>query len=114
MKKIGSFLLALMATVVMGAGLLRASPRQFSGVKALKRQQKLERQRLKNAEKIWKKSFHRQHIPRAQRLAVKHQYQRQMRDLKVRQKDEMEQMKDQQRMQKALQQHEWSAGTMIQ
>ncbi|HEX5481192.1 MAG TPA: hypothetical protein VFZ08_01045 [Terriglobia bacterium] len=106
-------LIALMVAIVMGAGLLTAAPRQFSAVKQVKRQQKLERQRLKNTEKIWKKSFRGRHIPRAERLAVKHQYQRQMRDLKVRQKDELQRMKDDERMQRTLSRHVWSGGAMI-
>lgn len=113
MRKLQLFLIPLMAIIVIGAGPLGAAPRQFSGVQQLKRQQKLERERLKNAQKIWKKSFRGQHIPRAQRLAVKHQYQRQMRDLKMRQKDELQRMKDQERMQKALSHHVWSGGAMI-
>lgn len=104
--------LLLMAAMVCFASALWGQT--VSPVKALKRQQKIARRQLKVQEKIWKKSFHGQRIPRAQRLAVEHQYKRNMRDLKTRQKDELERMKDQERLWKAQQRHSWSGGTMIQ
>lgn len=101
---------ALLLMLCFSGGLLCQT---VSPVKSLKRQQKIERAQLKRQEKIWKKSFHGERIPRAQRLAVEHQYKRNMRDLKTRQKDELEKMKDQQRVWKAQQHHSWSGGTMV-
>ena len=61
-------------------------------------QQKIERKQLKLQEKIWKRSFRGEHIPRAERLEAKHQYQRNMRELKLKQRDQLQAMKDQQRL----------------
>lgn len=68
--------------------------------KQTKMQQKIERKQLKLQEKIWERSFHGQHIPRAERLEAKHQYQRNLRELKLKQRDQLQAMKDQQRLMK--------------
>lgn len=69
-------------------------------LKETKRQQKIQRKQLQLQKKIWKRSFHGQHIPRAEQLQEKHQLQRDMRDLKMQQKDQLQAMKDQQRLMK--------------
>ncbi len=81
-------------------GVQYAQQSSASPIKQLKFQQKIERKRLKAQQKIWKKSFHGQPIPRAERIQMKHQYQRNMRDLKEHQKDQIQEMKDQQRIMK--------------
>lgn len=82
----------------MGVAGLRASPRQNESLKLVKRQQKIARKQLKMQEKIWKRSFHGRHIARAERLAEKHQLQRQMQDLRRQQKDQIQEIKDRQRL----------------
>lgn len=77
---------------------MRASPRGNESLKLVKRQQKMARKQLKIEEKIWKRSFHGRHIPRAERLEEKHQLQREMRDLRVQQKDQTQEIKDRQRV----------------
>jgi hypothetical protein len=73
----------------------------MSRTKELKTLQKMARKRMKLQEKAWKRSFHKRHIPRAQQLLVKRQYQQYLRNLRAQQKVEREQLKDQLRMQKA-------------
>lgn len=77
---------------------MRAAPHGNESLKLVKRQQKTARKQLKIEEKIWKRSFHGRHIPRAERLAEKHQLQREMRDLRVQQKDQTQEIKDRQRV----------------
>ncbi len=114
MNKPRAVLLALVLSVVIGAGTLGAAQKSFSGIKELKRQQKLERKQLQMTQKIWKKSFRGRHIPRAEKLAIEHQYKWQMRNLKMQQKEQLQRMKDQQKVWKVQQRHVYSGGTMIQ
>lgn len=106
--------LLLLCFLLWVPGIRGAQQGSVSPIKELKRQQKVERKRLKVEQKIWKKSFHGQHIPRAERLEVKHQYRRDMRNLKARQKDQIQEMKDQRRVAKEQERHLYSGGTMIQ
>lgn len=100
MKKVLSCCL-LAVFLSLGAGaLLGAETSTSLLMKQTKRQQKIERKQLKLQEKIWKRSFHGQHIPRAEQLQEKHQLQRNLRDLKMRQKDQLQAMKDQERLAK--------------
>ena len=97
---------AAIATLIAAfAGSAAAQASSSALVKQTRRQQKIERKQLKLQEKIWKRSFHGQHIPRAERIEEKHQLQRNMRDLKMRQKDELQAMKDQQRIAKYRSSH---------
>lgn len=87
--------LALCAGALCSA---QTSPTQL--LKETKKQQKIQRKQLQLQQKIWKRSFRGQHIPRAEQLQEKHQLQRNMRDLKMQQKDQLQAMKDQQRLMK--------------
>jgi hypothetical protein len=106
--------LGLMISALIGAGIGGAAQKSFSGLKELKRQQKLERKQLQMTQKIWKRSFRGRHIPRAEKLAIEHQYKWQMRNLKMQQKEQLQRMKDQQKVWKVQQRHLYSGGTMIQ
>ncbi len=99
MKKVLSCAL-LTIFLALCAGALFGVSGGASSLKQMKRQQKIERKQLKLQQKIWKKSFHGQHIPRAERLQAQHQLQRNLRDLRARQKDQLQAMKDQQRLMK--------------
>ncbi|HLI35140.1 MAG TPA: hypothetical protein VKW70_08855 [Terriglobia bacterium] len=114
MNKSLSVLLGLILSTLVGASILGAAQKSFSGIKELKRQQKLERKQLQMTQKIWKKSFRGRHIPRAEKLAIEHQYKWQMRNLKMQQKEQLQRMKDQQKVWKVQQRHLYSGGTMIQ
>lgn len=98
MKRPSQFVLACCVVCAMGAAGMRASPRGGQSLKLIKRQQKMARKQLKMEEKIWKRSFRGRHIPRAERLAQKHQLQREMRDLRRQQKDQVQEIKDRQRV----------------
>ncbi|MGH9449701.1 MAG: hypothetical protein ACRD11_04085 [Terriglobia bacterium] len=91
-------LLAVILGCALSAGVAAASSGPASGLKLLKRQQKIARKQLKMQEKIWKKSFHGRRVPRAERLEEKHQFQRNMRSLREQQKDHIQEIKDQQRL----------------
>jgi hypothetical protein len=73
---------------------------QASSLKQMKRQQRIERKQLKAEQKIWKRSFHGRSVPRAERLEEKHQFQRNMRNLRLQQKDQIQEIKDRQRLAK--------------
>lgn len=98
-------LLTVILGCVLSAGVVVASSGPASGLKLLKRQQKVARKQLKVQEKMWKKSFHGRRVPRAERLAEKHQFQRNMRTLRQQQKDQIQQIKDQQRLLKYQRSH---------
>jgi hypothetical protein len=100
------WLLWIVVAGIVAAGVPAAGQRRMSPLKELKVQQKIERKQLKFQRKAWKRSYHGRQIPRAVRLSTKHQYQIEMRDLKTRQKDELERMKDQLRIAKAEQKHQ--------
>lgn len=99
MKKLLCCAAVVIFTAAVGAG-AAAQSSSSALLKQTRRQQKIERKRLKVQEKIWKRSFRGQPIPRAERIEEEHQLQRNMRDLKMRQKDELQAMKDQQRVAK--------------
>lgn len=100
MNKILSYCLLLALLSIGVATVCNAQSSSAFLLRQTRRQQKIERKQLKLQEKIWKRSFHGQHIPRAERLEAKHQYQRNMRDLKLKQRDQLQAMKDQQRLMK--------------
>lgn len=95
----------MLLAYTMSAGLLAAARRPFSQLALIKRQQKIERRQLSIQEKIWKGSLRGRRIPRAERLAEKHQYQRNMRNLRLRQKNQIQQLEDQRRLQKYMATH---------
>ncbi|MGH9343222.1 MAG: hypothetical protein ACRD19_05615 [Terriglobia bacterium] len=100
MKKILSCgLLTVFLTLCAGA-VFGAQTSTSQLLKQTRRQQKIQRKQLQLQEKIWKKSFRGQHIPRAEQLQEKHQLQRNLRDLKMQQKDQLQALKDQQRLTK--------------
>ena len=72
----------------------------------LKAKQKEERAALKLRKKYWQQSLRGQPLPKSERLRLKHQMQREARELRERQKDEQQDFKDRQRsireMQKQL------------
>lgn len=69
----------------------------------LKARQKAERRALKQGHAITRKSLKGQPVPKAARLQQKHQMQREQRTLRERQKDEMQDLKDRQKMLKESQ-----------
>ncbi|MDE3178975.1 MAG: hypothetical protein KGM47_04870 [Acidobacteriota bacterium] len=69
-----------------------------SNLKLIKRQQKFARKQLKLEEKIWKNSYRGRQIPRAVRLQEKHQLQRNLRDLRRQQKDQIQEIRDRNRV----------------
>lgn len=105
MKKALFPILTCLLAYGLTAGPTCAAAPSTPELKQIKQQQKIQRQRLKAEQKVWKKSFHGRNIPRAERLEEEHQFQRNMRDLRLQQKDRIQQMKDQQRMMKYRQSH---------
>lgn len=97
MRKVLTIVVSAVAIAAAGV-VLRASPRTNESMKMVKRQQKMARKQLKIEERMWKRSFRGQRIPRAERLAQKHQFQRQMRELRLQQKDQIQEMKDRERL----------------
>ena len=92
-------LLAVMAALIL---LLTAASRaaaqdfktEMHGVKA---RQKAERKALTMKQKYAMRSLRAQDISKAQRLQMKHQMEREKRELRLRQKDELQDLKDRQR-----------------
>ena len=63
----------------------------------LKLRHKQERTALKLRKKYWKESLQGQPLPKSERLRIKHQMQREERELRERQKDDLQDFKDRQR-----------------
>jgi Spy/CpxP family protein refolding chaperone len=103
MRKI---LLALMAALILScASGFRASAQDFGSRKQqVKVRQKLERHALKVKHRMVKQSLRGQGITRGQRLQMKHRMERERRELRQRQKDELQTLKDQLRIVKESQQ----------
>src|SRR5579863_9995278 len=93
------FLAVFMACFVSSAAPCAANG-AVSSLKQIERQHAIERKQLKMEQKIWKRSMHGNPIPRAERLEETHQFQRNMRNLRLRQKNQIQEMKDQQRLMK--------------
>ena len=99
--------LFMVAIVVLILGLpvvtLRA---QDDGLKAqkqlLKARQKQERAALKLRKKYWQQSRKGQPLPKSERIRVKHQMQREERELRERQKDEQQDSRDRKRLMKEI------------
>ena len=93
------FMVAMVALLLgVPATLLRA---QDDAMKVQKLDQKLrhkqERTALKLRKKYWQESIQGQPLPKSERLRIKHQMQREERELRERQKDELQDFKDRQR-----------------
>jgi lipopolysaccharide export LptBFGC system permease protein LptF len=73
-------------------------------IKQLKARQKAERKALKLRQKYTKQSWKNQNVSKAVRIQMKHQMQREERELREKQKDERQDLKDQQRLLKERQQ----------
>ncbi len=107
MMRIKAFLLLIALACTVGAAIptFARGRKPLSQLKQLKLDQKMQRRQLKLQEKALKRSFHGRRIPRAERIVAKDRYKRHMRDLRTHQKDELEQMKDQLRLQRAAAKH---------
>jgi biopolymer transport protein ExbB/TolQ len=77
----------------------RAGAQDFKSERQLtKARHKAEQNALKMKQKFAKDSPQRQEGPKAQRLLVKHQMERERRELRERQKDEIQDLKDRQKV----------------
>lgn len=65
---------------------------------AIKLRQKVEWKSLKDRQKMWKTSLKGQPLPKAERIRIKHQMERERRELRERHRDEVQDMKDHQRV----------------
>lgn len=103
MRKI---LLALMAALILScASGFRASAQDVGSQKqVLKVRHKLERNALQAKHRMVKQSLRGQGVSRGQRLQMKHQMERERRELRQRQQDELQNLKDQLRIVKESQQ----------
>jgi len=103
MRKI---LLALMAALILScASGFRASAQDVGSQKQqVKARHKFERNALKMKHRLVKGSLQGQGISKGQRLQMKHRMERERRELRQRQRDELQTLKDQQRLVKESQQ----------
>jgi hypothetical protein len=92
------YLLVAVSFLVSPAWLLKASPRANPEVEALKAQQKRERNTFKINERNVKQSFKGREVSRAVREQQLHQLQRDKRAMKERHRNQMQELKDRQRM----------------
>ena len=69
----------------------------------LKVKQRQERAALKLRKKYWKQSLKGQPLPASERLRIKHQMQREERELRERQKNEQQDSRDRQQLMKEIQ-----------
>jgi len=101
------FLVAMVAAMCVGiclAGGARADNAELRAQRQqLKEQQRRERNALKLQQQNMKQSWKNGNVPSAQRSAMRHQMQRSIRDLKTRQKDSMQDLKDRQRSMRDMQ-----------
>ncbi|MGH9407767.1 MAG: hypothetical protein ACRD3D_18245 [Terriglobia bacterium] len=105
MKKILLCLFACVLAYGVAAGPVVSAGGPAPSLKLMKRQQKMQRRQLQIEQKMWKRSYRGQRIPRAERLAEKHQFQRNMRTLRLQQRNQIQQMKDEQRVMKYRRSH---------
>lgn len=92
----------LFLMVISMAVTASAAQQPKTELQRMKLEHKAERKSLKVQEKAWKQSFRGRPIPRADRIREKHQMQRNMRNMKQRQKDQIQDYKDQRRIQKQI------------
>ena len=98
------FVVAITALILgLPVATLRAQDDALKAQKqVLKAKQKQERAALKLRKKYWQQSFRGQPLPASERLRLKHQMQREARELRDRQKDEQQDAKDRQRLMKEI------------
>lgn len=82
---------------------LSAAPRENLEMQQLKQRLKAERRALKMRQHYMKESMKGQNLPKAVRAQMKHQIQREERELRERQKDEIQDLKDRLRLLKESQ-----------
>jgi len=103
MRKI--FLALMAALILFCASGFRASAQDFGSQKQqLKVRHKLEGNALKLKHRLVKGSLQGQGVSKGQRLQMKHRMERERRELRERQKDELQTLKDQLRIMKESQQ----------
>jgi hypothetical protein len=93
--------ICLLLVMLLAASAPSATPKTLSRMKELKLLQKSARKRLKLQQKAWKRSFHGRRIPRVERVAAQRQYRIYMRTLRTQQRQEVKQLRQQIRLQKA-------------
>ena len=98
------FVVAITALILgLPVSVLRA---QDNGLKeqkqVLKLRHKQERAALKLRKKYWQQSLMGQPLPKSERLRIKHQMQREERELRERERDEQQDFKDRQRLMKEI------------
>ena len=89
--------------LIQPAGLLKATPAGKEEVRELKLRHKAESNALKLKQEYWSQSMKGQSVPKAQRIQMKHQMEKEGRELQRRQKDELQDLKDRQRILKESQ-----------
>ncbi|HEV2351854.1 MAG TPA: hypothetical protein VG028_18650 [Terriglobia bacterium] len=92
------FMVVAVSVLVSPAWMLKASPRGNPEVQALKAQQKRESNAFKINERNVKQSFKGRQVPRAVRDQQLHQLQRDKRAMKERHRNQLQELKDRQRM----------------
>lgn len=96
-------LIMLVGFLAFPAAVLRAAPRGNPEVQMLKRRQKEERKALKLKKHYMKQSLRSGSLPSGVREQMKHQMQREQRELREKQKDELQDLKDRIRISKESQ-----------
>ncbi len=115
MKKAGGMLLLSFALFACGASAALSAPEgRMNSVKQLEVRQKMARKQLKAEEKSWKQSLRGQQISPFERTQMQHEFANRMAELRLRQKEQLQQEKDQLKLWKSQVNHLWSGGTMIQ
>ena len=105
MKTIRKALIVVCGLFLLGIALPKtasASARQKTELQRMKMQQRAERKALKAQQKAWKRSFRGSPIPKADRAREKHQMQRDLRNMKERQKEQIQDYKDRRSVQKEV------------
>jgi len=101
-----NYLMVMVATIGLGMSLASAFPARDADWQAqqkqLKVQQKLERKALKDQQRNVKQSWKNSRVDSATRAYTKHQMQRASRDLKLKQKDARQDMKDRHKQLQAM------------
>ena len=101
------FLVVAITALIMGMMLVARLRAQDNPLKVqkqvLKAKQKEERAALTLRKRNWHQSLSGQPLPKSERLRVKHQMDREERELRDRQKDEQQDFKDRQRQMKEMQ-----------
>ena len=99
------FMVAITALILgLPGATLRAQDDALKAQKqVLKLKQKQERAALKLRKNNWTQSLKGQPLPKSERLRIKHQIQREERELRERQKDEQQDSNDRQRLMKEIQ-----------